>query len=199
MQDFEEALDRVMAGQSGQPHVLSPAERRLVAYHESGHAVVGWLLGQGAIHKITLLSRSQALGYVLQVPEERALHARHDLHDRIAVLLGGRAAEELITGDFTTGAGDDLRKATGIAEKMVTEFGMSERRPHQVIREQSLVLSRAVAAEVNGIITCAWERACTLLREHQEELDRLTAALLEREVLTRADVEALLPSRKPGA
>ncbi len=199
MADFDAALDRVMAGQTGRPNLLTDTERRLVAFHEAGHALVGWVLGQGAIEKITLLSRSQALGYVLQVPEERALHTRAHLHARIAVLLSGRAAEELITGDFTTGAADDLRKATSIAEKMVTEFGMGERRPHQVIREQSLVFSRGVAAEVNHIIGDAWERAQTLVRRHQAALERLATTLMERETLHRSDVEALLADVNPAA
>lgn len=192
MADFDAALDRVLAGQTGRPHLLSESERRLVAVHEAGHALVGWILGQGAIEKITLLSRSQALGYVLQVPEEQALQTRAYLHARIAVLLGGRAAEELVSGDFTTGAADDLRKATSIAEQMVTEFGMGERRPHQVIREQALVLSGDVASEVTRIIGEAWERARSLVARNRGALERLASVLLERETLTRPDVEALL-------
>lgn len=190
--DFEGAMDRVMAGQTGRPNLLSPEERRLVAYHEAGHALVGWALGKGSIEKITLLSRSQALGYVLQVPDERLLQTRRDLMSRIAMLLGGRAAEQLVAGDFTTGASDDLRKATMIAEKMVTEFGMGERHPHLVIRQERLVFSRSVTTEVKQIIGEGWDRALALITQERAALERLAEALLERESLSRDEVERLL-------
>ncbi|BDG60747.1 ATP-dependent metallopeptidase FtsH/Yme1/Tma family protein [Caldinitratiruptor microaerophilus] len=191
-QDLATAFDRVLAGQSGRTSVLSDEERRLVAYHEAGHAVAGWVLGQGAIERISLLPRSRALGYVLQVPEERALVTRSQLEARIAVLLAGRAAEALLTGDFTTGAADDLQKVTELAERMVCQYGMGERRPHQVIREEALVLSGPAADEVDAIVRRGWVRAQEIVGSHRQALAALATALLEREVLDRADVEAIL-------
>lgn len=192
MSDFEGAMDRVVAGQTGRPNLLSAQERRLVAYHESGHALVGWILGQGAIEKITLLSRSQALGYVLQADDERSLQSRGDLMGRIAMLLGGRAAEQLVTGDLSTGAADDLRKATAIAEKMVLEFGMGERYPHQVLRQDRLLFSHGAVAEVRKIIGEGWMRAESLVRRERGALEALATALLEKESLGREEVEAIL-------
>lgn len=199
MTDFEAALDRTLLGQSGQPNVLSPAERWLVAVHEAGHALVGWALAQGAIERITLLSRSQALGYVLQVPEQRLLQTRGDLLRRIAVLLAGRAAEQMVAGDVSSGASDDLQKATAIAEKMVTELGMGRRHPNQVLRPQSVMVSRAVSTEVGRIIGEGWETAQELTLRHRDALLHLAKLLIERESLTRAEIEAVLAPQVPAA
>lgn len=194
MADFEEALERLLAGMGTRSGVLSEHERRMVAYHEAGHAITGWALGQGVIERITILPRSAALGYVLQIPEERALHTRGALLNRIAVSLAGRAAEMLVFGDVSTGASDDLRKATAIAEQMVCEWGMSKARPNQVVRQQELVMSRDVSGEVDAIIREGWELAMSLLTRHRGAMERLTATLLERESLDRAAVEQLLGS-----
>lgn len=164
----------------------------MVAYHEAGHAVVGHALGMGTIERISLLSRSQALGYVLQVPEERLLHTRQWLKDRIATLLAGRAAEEIIFGDVSTGAADDLLKATAIAEQMVMRYGMGKSHRNHVVREQAMIFSASLRSEVEAIIDEAWHKAVAIGRERRNLLEQLASALLEREALDGEEITAIL-------
>lgn len=188
--DFVEGLERVLAGLAGKDSVLSNQERRIVAFHEAGHAVVGHLLELGTIERISLLSRSRALGYVLQVPEEQTLHTRQWLLDRIATLLAGRAAEQVIFGDVSTGASDDLHKATTIAEQMVVHYGMGKR--NALIREQALLLSPDVQAEIESIVEEQWHRALSLVEKHRAKLQRLAEALLDQETLEADEIQTLL-------
>jgi cell division protease FtsH len=207
MHDLEEAIDRVVAGLERRSQVLTDEERRLVAYHELGHAVVALFVEHAdPVHRVSIIPRGiGALGYTQQLPdEERYLMSEPELRDRIAVLLGGRSAEELVFNFATTGAQDDLKKATEIARRMVMEFGMSSkvgpiniadqggrflapmfRRSEEVSEETGVAIDR----EVKGILTEAHEKARAILRDHRSDLDALAEVLLEKESIGRADLE----------
>jgi cell division protease FtsH len=208
MRDLEEAIDRVVAGLERRSQVLSDRERRLVAYHELGHAIVALFVENAdPVHRVSIIPRGiGALGYTQQLPdEERYLMSEPELRDRIAVLLGGRSAEEIVFGFATTGAQDDLKKATEIARRMVMEFGMSEavgpiniadggsrflspafRRGDDVSEETEVAIDR----EVKAILTEARERARTIVSDHRSDLDALAKELLEKESLDRRDLES---------
>jgi cell division protease FtsH len=207
MRDLEDAIDRVVAGLERRSQVLSDHERRLVAFHELGHAVVALFVEHAdPVHRVSIIPRGiGALGYTQQLPEEeRYLMSEPELRDRIAVLLGGRAAEESVFGFATTGAHDDLRKATEIARRMVTEFGMSEvvgpiniseggprflgpglRSADGVSDETEMTIDR----EVKAILLEGQEKARSILKEHRADLDELAEVLLEKETLERDDLE----------
>jgi cell division protease FtsH len=217
MVDLEEAIDRVFAGLERRSQVLTPPERRLVAYHELGHAVVALLVDNAdPVHRVSIIPRGiGALGYTQQLPEEeRYLMTEPELRDRIAVLLGGRSAEEIVFGFATTGAHDDLRKATEIARRMVMEFGMSEKigpvnlseagprflapgfqRSDNVSDETEVTIDR----EVKAILLEARDRARGILEGRREELDELARVLLEKETLEGRELQALLKSEAPTA
>jgi cell division protease FtsH len=208
MQDLDEAIDRVVAGLERRSQVLTDSERRLVAFHELGHALVAHFVEHAdPVHKISIIPRGMgALGYTQQLPdEERYLMSEPDLRDRIAVLLGGRSAEEIVFGFATTGAQDDLKRATEIARRMVMEFGMSAtvgpiniaadgprflspsfRRSEEVSEETEIAIDR----EVKAILTEAHEKARGVLSSHRADLDVLATKLLEKETLDRADLDA---------
>jgi cell division protease FtsH len=187
--------------------VLSEPERRLVAYHELGHALVArFVENSDPVHRVSIIPRGiGALGYTQQLPEEeRYLMSEPELRDRIAILLGGRAAEETVFGYATTGAGDDLKKATEIARRMVMEFGMSAKVGPINISEQgprflSPVFRRgedvsdetevAIDREVKAILLEAQQKSRTILTDHRGDLDALSKVLLERETLDRADLD----------
>ncbi len=207
MHDLEEAIDRVVAGLERRSQVLTDKERRLVAYHELGHALVALFVEHAdPVHRVSIIPRGiGALGYTQQLPdEERYLMSEPELRDRIAVLLGGRSAEELVFNFATTGAQDDLQKATEIARRMVMEFGMSAkvgpiniadqagrflspvfRRSEDVSEETEVAIDR----EVKSILTEAHEKARAILRDHRDDLDALSKVLLEKESIGRADLE----------
>jgi cell division protease FtsH len=207
MAELEEAIDRVFAGLERRSQVLTDKERRLVAYHELGHALVAYFVEHSdPVHRVSIIPRGiGALGYTQQLPdEERYLMSEPELHDRIAVLLGGRAAEETVFGFATTGAQDDLKKATEIARRMVMEFGMSPRvGPINITDEGSRFLSPsfrrsedvseetevAIDREVKSILLQAQERARAILREHRSDLDGLADVLLDKENLSGRDLE----------
>jgi len=217
MADLEEAVNRVVAGLERRSQVLSENERKLVAYHELGHAVVAWFADHAdPVHRVSIIPRTiGALGYTQQLPEEeRYLMSEPELRDRIAVLLGGRAAERIVFGFATTGAQDDLQKATEIARRMVMEFGMSEavgpiniaqqgarflmpgvRRAQEVSDETEVAIDR----EVKQILLEAQETARALLSKHRDDLDVLAEKLLEKESLDRSDLESHFaePSERP--
>ena len=215
MRDLEEAIDRVIAGLERRSQVLSDEERRLVAYHELGHAVVALFVEHAdPVHRVSIIPRGiGALGYTQQLPdEERYLMSEPELRDRVAVLLGGRAAEELVFGFATTGAQDDLKKATEIARRMVMEFGMSPKvgpiniaeqgprfltpvfRQGEAISEETEV---AIDREVKAILVEAREKAGRILTERRDDLDQLAGVLLEKETLERRDLDAYFA--RPGA
>jgi cell division protease FtsH len=207
MHDLESAIDRVVAGLERRSQVLSDHERRLVAFHELGHAVVALFVEHAdPVHRVSIIPRGiGALGYTQQLPEEeRYLMSEPELRDRIAVLLGGRAAEETVFGFATTGAHDDLRKATEIARRMVMEFGMSEAvGPINISERGSRFLSpgfqtsdglsdeteSTIDREVKSILLEGQERARTIISEHREDIDKLAQVLLEKETLERTDLE----------
>jgi cell division protease FtsH len=207
MKDLEDAIDRVTAGLERRSQVLSEPERRLVAYHELGHALVARFVDNSdPVHRVSIIPRGiGALGYTQQLPEEeRYLMSEPELRDRIAVLLGGRAAEETVFGYATTGAGDDLKKATEIARRMVMEFGMSSKvGPINISDEGPRFLSPAfrrgddvsdetevaIDREVKAILLEAQQKSRTILTDHRADLDALSKVLLERETLDRADLD----------
>jgi len=210
MHDLEEAVDRVVAGLERRSQVLTDKERRLIAYHELGHAVVAHFVeNTDPVHRVSIIPRGiGALGYTQQLPEEeRYLMSEPELKSRLAVLLGGRSAEELVFGFATTGAQDDLRRSTEIARRMVMEFGMSEkvgpinisdpggrflgpafRRGEDVSEETEVAIDR----EVKSLLAEAHQRARRILFEHRTEMDRLAVVLLEKESIDRDDLREVL-------
>src|SRR6476619_3567368 len=200
--DFDAALERVVAGLQ-QKKVLTEKERRILAYHKGGHALMAHLMGGASeLQKVTIVARGTALGYTFHLPEEdRYLHTKEELQDWMVVALAGRAAEEVVFGRVTNGAANDLEKVTDIARAMVFEWGMSESVSSRPLRADNYALSEAtkrVRDEEQAHLTDgAYEEAARLLRKHRAPLDRIAAALLEKETLVRdellelvADVEA---------
>jgi cell division protease FtsH len=216
MKDFDEAIDRLIAGLE-KKRVMSDKERRIVAYHESGHAIVASVLpGLDPVHKISIVQRGfGALGYTMQLPlEDRYLLTREDLASQLSVLLAGRSAEEIAFGRISTGAQNDLQRATDIARSMVTEFGMSDllgavnynghQRP--AFLENPFASERGnyseetalkIDAEVKRILTEAHDTARTVLRERRDTLDALSARLLEKEVIESEELKAIMGSVPP--
>ena len=208
--DFEEAIERVMAGPQKKSSVMSEKEKRVVAYHESGHTLVAKLLpNTDPVHKVSIVSRGHALGYTLQLPtEDKYLTSRTEILNRLAVLLGGRCAEELIFNEITTGASDDLSKASAYATKMVTEFGMSDKVGPLSLKkpEQEVFLGRdlgqkggyseqtaeLIDSEVKRIVLEAQTKARELLGKHKKILDDLASKLFDREVLNGEDIDEIL-------
>jgi cell division protease FtsH len=208
MDDLDEAINRVVAGLERRSQVLSEKERRLVAYHELGHGIVATFVEHAnPVHRISIVPRSiGALGYTQELmEEERYLMSEPELRDRLAVLLGGRSAEEIIFGFATTGAQDDLKKATEIARRMVMEFGMSEKvGPINIADESNRFLQRMLVQgdsvseetetiidrEVKSLLTGARRTARQIIEEHRDDLDTLAEVLLERESLESRDLDA---------
>src|SRR5919197_1362891 len=212
MPDFEDDKDKVMLGLERKSRVLSDEERRLVAYHEAGHALVGVTVPDAdPLHKVTIIPRGRALGLTAYLPEEE-LHkyTKRSIESRLAMAYGGRVAEELVFGPakVTTGAAQDIQQATNIARRMVTQFGMSAVIGPIAVgdREQEIFLGREVVQrreisdrtaeivdqEVTNILTSAYSTATRILNERRAALDRLAAALLERETLEREQVEMVI-------
>lgn len=209
LQDYEAAIERVVAGLEKKSRVMNEQERTTVAYHESGHALVAELVPHGdPIAKVSIVPRGRgALGYTMQLPtEDRYLMTRDELQDRIAVMLGGRAAESVIFNEISTGASDDIKRATDLARRMVTEFGMSDKlgvvryatQQYQFLEgsESSASASpetlKIIDEEVQRITAEQYERAQQLLRDHKTALERLTQKLLETETVDGAAVEQAL-------
>ncbi|HOT05715.1 MAG TPA: ATP-dependent zinc metalloprotease FtsH, partial [Atribacter sp.] len=211
MSDMEESIDKVIAGPERKNVIISDKEKKVVAYHESGHALVArFLPNTDPVHKISIIPRGgAALGYTLQLPtEDRYLISKQELMTRLAVLLGGRVAEEIVFEDITTGAHDDLQKATEIAREMVCEYGMSDtlgpltlgRRHKEVFlgkdiaedRNYSEEVAFTIDKEVRSIIDSAYEQARKLIIDNRDKLDKLTAILLEKEVLEREEIDKIL-------
>ena len=218
--DFDEAIDRIVAGLE-KKRVMNDKERRIVAYHESGHAIVASVLpGLDPVHKISIVARGfGALGYTMQLPlEDRYLMTRNDLLGQLAVLLGGRSAEEIAFGEVSTGAQNDLQRATDIARAMVTEFGMSETlgavnyNGHKgskfldfpFMQERGTYAedtAQKIDAEVKRILTEAHEEARKVLRERKTVLDELSRRLLDKEVIEGDELRKLLgpiPPKDPN-
>ena len=208
--DFEDATDRVQVGLERRSKILSEGERRALAYHEAGHALMGLLLpGADPVQKVSITSRGHALGFTLQVPEEdRHMYGRQHLLDKICSTLGGRAAEELVLGDQFSGAASDLEQVADIARAMVCQFGMSERlgpisigrRDRQIFLGRDLVeerqisddTARIVDEEIQSIIRHSHDRALSVMEQHRTLLDAMVEALLERETLRTEELVDLV-------
>jgi cell division protease FtsH len=216
--ELDDAVERVLAGPERRSRVLSEREKRVVAYHEAGHALVGHVLPNcDPIHKVSIIARGRALGWTLALPtEDRTLRTRSELRDELAMLMGGRTAEELIFGDPTTGAQNDLERATEQARAMVTQFGMSEAvgpqqlghrgggdvfvgRDGQVQRVHSDELAAVVDAEVRRLLDDAHAEAREILHLHRAVLDRLADALVEHETLHEDQLLAIFGLLETGA
>jgi cell division protease FtsH len=212
MPEVEEAVDRVMAGPERKSRVMDERERRLIAYHEGGHAMVAHVLpNTDEVHKITVIPRGRALGYTLTLPEQdKFLMTREQLRDELGMLMGGRVAEEIVAGDVTTGAPDDIERATKVARQMVTEYGMSDSiGPRTLGQKQGEVflgrdwgstpdysdaMALEIDTEVRFLIDEAHDVALEVLSENRDNLDRLADLLMEKETLDRDEVVAFFRS-----
>jgi cell division protease FtsH len=209
-EELEEGIMRVIAGPEKKTRLFSEAERRITAYHELGHAIVGHFLDQESdVHKISIIGRGQALGYTISLPrEDRYLTTKANLMAQLAMTLGGRAAEELVFNEVTTGAANDLEQVTRTAKQMIMRFGMSEKLGPRVLgrnhdmpflgREMaaepdySEEIAREIDDEIRRIIEEAHETAANVLREHMDELHRISMILIERETIDKEQFERLL-------
>lgn len=216
MSEFEEAIDRVIAGPQRKSRVISPREKEIIAYHEAGHALVARMLPKAdPVYKVTIVSRGMAGGYTRFLPEEdRALNSRSQFQDMLAASLGGMAAEELVYGEMTTGPSDDISRATKIARQMVTQWGMSERLgPRTFGRKEELVFlgreiseqrdySEKVAEEIDDevrrIIDKAYGQARKILTEARPKLDQLARKLIDDETIEGEELESLFRSPIDG-
>jgi cell division protease FtsH len=210
MEDFEEAIDRVVAGLARKSRYLSPEEKRRIAYHEAGHAICAAVFApKEKVHRVSIIPRGvAALGYTLQLPEEeKYLLTKEELLAKVCVLFGGRVAEELVFGEVSTGAQNDLEKATEIARAMVLDYGMSEvlgpqtfrKREHLFLdvpfKERELVseeTARLIDEEISKILKSCYDKTKELLQAEREKLDRMVELLLQKEVLEGEELEKIL-------
>ncbi len=208
--DFDRAKDKILMGLERRTMLISDEEKTNTAYHEAGHTMVAKLIpGTDPVHKVSIIPRGMALGITLQLPiADRYSYNREHLLNNIAILLGGRAAEEIALNHMTTGAGNDIERATALARKMVTEWGMSDKMGPLAYgkKEEQIFLGREIAqhrdfsehtaveidAEVKRIVTDNYERAKRLIVERKETLDKLTKALLEKETLDGPEIDAIV-------
>jgi cell division protease FtsH len=213
MAEFEQAIERVIAGPERRSRVISEEEREVFAYHEAGHAVVAYHLPKcDPVRKISIVARGTAGGYTLTLPEEdRYIMQRSKMEDEMAKMLGGRAAEEIVFNEISTGASDDLDKVTKLARSMVKRYGMSEKlgplvygRKEELVflgkeigeqRDYSEAMAESIDEEIREFVTTAYDRAKQVLREHRDDLDRVTTHLLARETLSAEEFEAAVEGR----
>jgi cell division protease FtsH len=220
MAEFNEAIDRVIAGPERRSRIISEEEKEIIAYHEGGHAVVQRVLPKNdPVTKVTIISRGMALGYTMSLPDEdRYLHSKSEFEDKIAGMLGGNVSEQLVFGDTTTGSSNDIEKATNLARAMVTQYGMSEKLGPLAFgkKEEMVFLGREISeqrnysdevaakidAEVREIIDTAYQRAKEALTSQRAVLDKLAALLVEKETIEAEEFESLfegvLPPRPGG-
>ncbi|MCM2266746.1 MAG: ATP-dependent zinc metalloprotease FtsH [Elusimicrobiales bacterium] len=214
LRDLEEAIEKNIAGPQRKSRIISDAEKRVVAYHEAGHTLVAKTLpGCDPVHKVTIIPRGPALGYTLQMPlEDKYLTSKTEILNRLCVLLGGRAAEEIAIGEITTGAHDDLAKVTNYAQKMVLEFGMSEKIGQLSLKkEESEVFlgrdimrqagysnetARIVDEEIKRIVSDAYMKAKAALTGNRKALDAIANRLIENEVVDAAEIDSLMAAAK---
>lgn len=218
MEELEEGIERVMAGPERKSRLINDHEKKIIAYHETGHAIVAKILpGSDPVHKISIIPRGHAaLGYTLQLPEEdRFLMSKSELMNRIAILLSGRVSEEIVFNDVTSGAANDLERATQTARQMVTQLGMSDKlglvklgnkreeiflgRDISEDRNYSEEIAFAIDKEVKAIIDSCYETAKEILTEHRNLLDKIAGVLLEREVLDAEEFAKLMSEDTPEA
>ncbi len=216
--EFQEAIERVIAGPERKSRIISPEEKRIIAYHEAGHAVVMHVLADSdPVHKVSIIARGMAGGYTLSLPdEERTLYSRRKFLADLTSLLGGRAAEALVFGDITTGASNDIERATKMARSMVTRWGMSDKMgPMMYGQQQEMVflgreiseqrdysdaIAQEIDNEVRGLITAAYGRAMDILNQYREKLDAIAQRLMEVETIDAAEFERIFPApiSRPG-
>jgi cell division protease FtsH len=209
MSDFQDAVDRVIGGLEKKSKIISPEEKKIVAYHEAGHAITGWFLKHAhPLVKVTIVPRGlAALGYAQYLPKEQYLHTYNDLIDGMCMTLGGRAAEEVIFNEISTGALNDLERITETAYAMVTRYGMNKNigqisfkqgEEYNFSKPYSDATARAIDQEVYKIIEEAYDRTKALLREHTRELELVAQQLLKKEVLFKEDLVTLIGERPFG-
>jgi cell division protease FtsH len=209
-EELEEGIMRVIAGPEKKTRLFTEEERRITAYHELGHAIVGYFLDQESeVHKISIIGRGQALGYTISLPrEDRYLTTKKNLMANLAMTLGGRAAEEIVFNEVTTGAANDLEKVTQTSKQMVMRFGMSEKLGPRVLGrghdqpflgrelgaepDYSEEVAREIDDEIRRIIEEAHSTAQNVLREHMDDLHRISMILIERETIDKEQFERLL-------
>jgi cell division protease FtsH len=217
MNDFEEAKDKVLMGTARKSMIISEEEKKNTAYHEGGHTLVAKMIpGTDPIHKVTIIPRGRAMGLTQQLPlDEKHTYPKKYLLDTLAVLMGGRAAEELVLNELTTGAGNDIDRATETARKMVCEWGMSEElgplsfgqkdeqiflgrefAQHRDYSEQTAIL---IDKEIRRLVSEAHQRAKTILEKNMDTLHAMAQALLERETLAESDIDAIIAGHVPAA
>ncbi len=212
MADFDAARDKILMG-AKREEVITEKEKRATAYHEVGHALVAWLIPEAdPVHKVTIIPRGRALGVTQYLPtEDRLSYYERDIKAMLAVALGGRAAERLVFDDLSAGVADDLKRATRLARVMVTQCGMSDRvgpvffrdseehpflgREMSETRDHSEHTAQLIDEEIGRILREADDRAYRLLEGHRDELERVTEALIEREVLSVAEIEEMIGKR----
>jgi cell division protease FtsH len=213
--DLDSARDKVLMGPERKSFYIVPEEKKIIAYHEAGHAVLGELLEHAEqVHKVTIIPRGRALGITQHLPEqEKHMRSRNYWLDQLVILMGGRLAEEIEFDDVTTGASNDIERATMIARRMVTEWGMSDRvgpirlsgpdmtspflgRDYTRKGDHSEEYAKLVDSEVKRIIDTAFERGRALLKKHKKKLDLVSQALLERETITGAELREIMSGRK---
>ena len=214
-EEIQEAMERVIAGPQRKSRKINAEERKIIAYHESGHALMSYLIeGADPLHKVTIISRGMALGYTMQLPrEDRYLYRKKQFLGRIAGMLGGRASEDIIFGEISTGAHDDIKKATGLARDMVTQYGMSEKLGHLTVgkrhaqvflgrditeeRNYSEETAKVIDEEVKKIVDECYNTAKDNLLKNKDKLNLLATELMKKETMDENDVRKLLGFKKP--
>ena len=213
--DFESAKDKVLMGVERRSMVISEKEKRTTAYHEAGHALVALKLpGTDPLHKVTIIPRGRALGVTMQLPEdEKHTYPRNFLYNNLAIFMGGRVAEEICLGQMTTGAGNDIERATEMARKMVCEWGMSEKmgpltygtKEEQVFlgkdfsqqKNFSDQTAKLIDQEVKALVMSGYEKACEIITEHRDSLEKMALALLDRETLNASEIKEIINEKIP--
>ncbi|KAJ8951368.1 hypothetical protein NQ318_009304 [Aromia moschata] len=207
MKHFEQAIERVVAGMEKKTNVLSPEEKKTVAYHEAGHAVAGWFLEYAdPLLKVSIIPRGKGLGYAQYLPKDQYLYTKEQLFDRMCMALGGRVSEEIFFKRITTGAQDDLKKVTQSAYAQVVHYGMNEKVGYisfdmpregemQLEKPYSENTAQMIDMEVRKLIDSAYKRTTHLLTEHKEQVEKVAERLLKQEIISREDMIELLGKR----
>lgn len=207
--DLLDSIEKVLIGPERKSHILSEAERAVTAYHESGHAIVGHMLPHcDDVHKVSIISRGRAAGYTMSIPDEdKKMHSKNEFIDELAMMLGGYVAEQEIFGDFTTGASNDLQRATALARELVTQYGMSANlgprtygeksegfmgRAFGDARDYSEKIAEKIDEEINTLLTNAKETARTVIRKERTQMDAIVKHLLEKETIEKEEFIALI-------